>query len=304
MKNLNILISFVLVLFLSHTINAQCWIDESINIVFKSELPDNRCTYDIHTCALKLPASATLIEFEITSGDDYYYQSLACPGNTGDGEIVTFHDIEFDCEALIDITMTVTKPGPDCVDQLCDIPLPKSILPVVLENFEVSIAGDDVILKWNTLEESNNAGFDIERSSNGKEYYYLGTIKSNEKDAFFKEYTFVDEQPLNSWNYYQLRQFDFDGNFEYFGPEVINYKSATKGKLLAWPNPTNYTIKVEIEATEYPVKLYLTDIVGRALNEYSFNDGGVFDIPLVDFAPGGYLLRLEDATLVIIKTRD
>ena len=82
------------------------------------------------------------------------------------------------------------------------------VLPIELTQFDVqNTEGSKNHLTWRTASEKDNSHFDIERSTDGNNFYNIGQVKGNNKPS---SYQFVDNQPFAT-SYYRLRQIDFDG---------------------------------------------------------------------------------------------
>lgn len=110
-------------------------------------------------------------------------------------------------------------------------------LPVNLTGFSAEVNGDKVELKWNTASETNNSHFDIERSSDAKEFGKIGIVKSKGDSKSNVDYYFMDEMPFQGLNYYRLRQVDYDGKFEYSKIRSVNLKEDFR--VVVYPNPTS-----------------------------------------------------------------
>lgn len=92
-------------------------------------------------------------------------------------------------------------------------------LPVELISFTDSVISHTVILKWRTVTEVNNYGFDIERSSSappvsGKTYTKVGSVMGHGTSNISHDYSY-QENPNRSSCYYRLKQIDNNGNFKY-----------------------------------------------------------------------------------------
>jgi hypothetical protein len=110
-------------------------------------------------------------------------------------------------------------------------------------------------LTWETANEVNNKGFEIEASpdpSKGGEWRTIGFVAAKGKDS---NYEFTDKAPL--WGvgglYYRLRQIDNDGK-ETLSKVISIESKGTKGKLSVYPNPVSTHLTIEViarnEATE------------------------------------------------------
>ncbi len=119
------------------------------------------------------------------------------------------------------------------------------VLPVTLESFEAKISGTTSDLRWATVKEENNIGFDIERSQNGATFKSVGFVpskaeKGNSSDKLL--YTYIDNNPLSGNNFYRLKQTDLDGKTSYSSVKVLNF--AKSGAIGFYPNPAHNTVTV------------------------------------------------------------
>lgn len=112
------------------------------------------------------------------------------------------------------------------------------ILPIELIKFELSLHKDYVNITWVTSNEINNAEFVIEKSYDGINFVEIEKIKGAGNSQDIIEYKTKDYSPANGINYYRLKQIDFDGKFETFKIEVIEYNT-TNFELSLYPNPSN-----------------------------------------------------------------
>ncbi|MEO6695733.1 MAG: T9SS type A sorting domain-containing protein [Ignavibacteria bacterium] len=144
-----------------------------------------------------------------------------------------------------------------------------ALLPVELTSFTSAISGGNVTLNWATASETNNSGFDIERSKSNQSWSKIATLTGNGTTILPSNYSFVDRN-LNSGNYnYRLKQIDFNGNFEYFNLSnevVIGIPS--KFKLSQnYPNPFNPSTKINYDIPfDGKVSIVLFDVSGRELH--------------------------------------
>ncbi|WP_345164064.1 T9SS type A sorting domain-containing protein [Nibribacter koreensis] len=159
------------------------------------------------------------------------------------------------------------KTGAYIIKTLAVAPYPNP-LPVELVNFIGLARSGSVELSWSTATEINNDQFEVERSSNGKDFYKISTVKGAGNSSLLRQYKFLDTAPLAGVAYYRLKQVDFDQAFEY--SKVISVKSALSAKSLEpsiYPNPVteNYlTVRLKnYTSTQGPVLFKLTDLNGK-----------------------------------------
>jgi len=141
-------------------------------------------------------------------------------------------------------------------------------LPVKLVYFKSNCNLSKV--NWLTATEINNDYFVLEGSNNGLVWSNIGKIigGGNVSVETYYEYD-VSESP---WNYYRLKQVDYDGAFEY--SNIItgcNSSKITEIKLFPNPNDGRFLITHD---SEYTFEIY--DILGKMVwnnisNEINFD---------------------------------
>ena len=143
-------------------------------------------------------------------------------------------------------------------------------MPVELSSFTANVISRDVKLNWTTATETNNAGFEIQksevRSQKSDEWTKVGYINGNGTKTTPTNYTFEDKK-LNTGKYhYRLKQIDYNGNFEYHNLNgIIEIGVPNKFDISQnYPNPFNPTTKIDFNLpydSKVTIKLY--DISGR-----------------------------------------
>jgi Domain of unknown function (DUF5122) beta-propeller len=116
------------------------------------------------------------------------------------------------------------------------------VLPVELLSFSGKNTEGGNHLTWETANEVNNKGFQVERQqATGDSWETLGFVAAKGKSA---NYTFTDDYRLSSVAYYRLRQIDNEGKETL--SKVIAITQTGKGKgLVVYPNPVSNVLTVE-----------------------------------------------------------
>lgn len=126
---------------------------------------------------------------------------------------------------------TVNGNGNSSGDQVVStsLTITESTLPITWLYFIGNHHQGNVELEWATANETNNAFFTIEKSSDGNSYSSLADrIPSNGNLA---TYSFVDKAPYDGQTFYRIMQTDVDGSTHYYktiqvkttSPEFHNY---------------------------------------------------------------------------------
>lgn len=152
-----------------------------------------------------------------------------------------------------------------------------SALPVTLAYFKGHKNENAVLLEWATSAEFSNSGFEIQRSTDARNWEKLGFVTSageGDRSGTPLSYRFTDHNPLDGNNYYRLKQTDLNGEFEYSPVIVMNFRLNIN--LSVFPNPVltgELTLdapgKVVEEAKVYNltgVRMNVSMLEGRRLN--------------------------------------
>ncbi|KHJ38717.1 development-specific protein S [Pedobacter glucosidilyticus] len=144
------------------------------------------------------------------------------------------------------------------------------VLPATLNKFEVKNLGDMNALSWSTLAEPNHSHFDVLRYDDFKRETFLKRIERDNRPEGNKEYFYLDKQPLKGYNYYFLKQVDFDGKFKLYGPKSTENTLQKIDRLSIYVNSDNLIIKINASShLNKQATLALFDIGGKRLYEES-----------------------------------
>jgi len=169
-------------------------------------------------------------------------------------------------------------------------------LPIELISFTATAKSKTVQLDWRTASELNNAFFEIERSSNGREFENIGKVAGAGTSLVALDYQYLDESPLNGWNYYRLRQVDFDGQFSYSPVQAVQMGKVGEVRLLVFPNPTNNELNLKTDRLlQAGDRIEIYDYTGRQVLRVSASDAVSGPIAVSQLPAGTYLVRLRTA---------
>lgn len=137
--------------------------------------------------------------------------------------------------------------------------------PVELINFKAVASDRQVSLCWETASESNNLGFEVQRSADRINFFKIGFVKGKGTDAAPKTYQFTDQNLIVGNYFYRLKQIDYDGSVNYSNVVSINIAPPKSNRLYPnYPNPFNPETKITYELAETGwVDLSIYDILGN-----------------------------------------
>jgi hypothetical protein len=172
-------------------------------------------------------------------------------------------------------------------------------LPVELTSFSAAAIGLMVNLNWDTATETNNFGFEVERSSIKNEWEKIGFVNGSGNSNSPKNYSFVDSKVSTGKYSYRLKQLDNDGQFEYSNTVEVDLNGANKFELSQnYPNPFNPTTTIKFSLPEAGnVKLTLFNILGQEVktlvNESKESGVHTINFDATELNSGIYIYKLE-----------
>ena len=167
-----------------------------------------------------------------------------------------------------------------------------SPLPVELLSFKGSIENGGIALEWSTASEINNSHFILSRFGEDGISKEIATVAGEGNSSSVVNYEWLDSEPLDGLNYYQLTQVDFDGTATDEGTVVVLWKVGSGLAVLAqsWGQDGLYLLT---QSRSERLFLEIFDMNGRLLHQSHLSSGQ----SVTRYTPvhsGIYLARLTD----------
>ncbi len=182
-----------------------------------------------------------------------------------------------------------------------------SVIPVELSDFYSTVSNGKVTLTWKTATETNNRGFEIQRSLNKNDWNIIGYVEGKGTSTEPNEYSYVDQPGLNGTYYYRLKQFDFSGKFEYSKTIEVDLRIINDFVLEQnYPNPFNPSTTIGYELPrESDVTIKVYDILGKEITTLVNNrqQAGVHEVKFdgSELGSGMYIYRMSVDNNTITK---
>jgi len=137
-------------------------------------------------------------------------------------------------------------------------------LPITLLSFNARPEQSLVKVNWATATEINSDYFSVERSSDGEDYRVIKTAQAAGNSYSNKYYSIEDNEPINGWSYYRLKETDFDGAITYSAPVAVYFDTVNDQFKIVSAHILNDEIIVTLlsAANEY-YRLDFYDCIGR-----------------------------------------
>lgn len=145
----------------------------------------------------------------------------------------------------------------------CSSFLPPSTtpLPVTLTSFTVTKEENQVALNWETTLETNSDRFEIQHSTDAKQWGLIGTIASKGESEELARYQFVHDSPVNGVNYYRLKMIDLDGTYAFSRVRDVAVNGAAA--LTVYPNPVVNQATIATQDWNNVKEIYLINATGK-----------------------------------------
>lgn len=166
-------------------------------------------------------------------------------------------------------------------------------LPVSLVHFSAQAVDQEVQLNWQTVSETNNAFFTIERSTDSQHFEEVLRVEGAGNSETLLDYTAYDKEPYTGVSYYRLKQTDLDGRFSY--TKMIGVRILEGNELHLFPNPTSgiVFIKVNCELTE-PLVIEVRNTLGELIfmtEKKPNNSSCIHQVDLSGLEKGLYFIK-------------
>ena len=163
-------------------------------------------------------------------------------------------------------------------------------LPVTLLEFTAKKEGSAASLNWSTTYESNSDYFNVEHSSNAKDWNTLSKITSANQSGVLKNYGFSHGAPAAGANYYRLKMVDKDQSYAYSKIRALYFEQSYQVEL--YPNPAIEKVRINMDHWENIAAVKLLNAQGNTLFE-THKKPLVKEINMKDFPAGLYVVQLQ-----------
>ncbi len=226
-----------------------------------------------------------------TNSELYYNNVLVVPGLTIPNFDPTKLQVKFTTATLgatttqfeyayVDLSRTA-DPTPAVYELKWESPM-----PVTLVSFEVARDESAVLVSWATTSETNSSHFEIERSTDARNWEAIGKVEAAESSNKRMSYEYTDHQAPFGTLYYRLKMVDLDETYAY---SKIRSLSIGHAKLAIYPNPV--ADKLHIDDANLSRLSKVTIYSKGGIVVYS-KEGPVSQIDLSGLQKGPYIVTL------------
>ncbi|MBL0189823.1 MAG: T9SS type A sorting domain-containing protein [Saprospiraceae bacterium] len=179
-------------------------------------------------------------------------------------------------------------------DQGC-VPLAATLIfPLELIGFNVKVVSkNEASLTWQTANEVELDGFEIQRSYDGILFETIGFREARGIPLNKTNYVFSDKIPLKTIQYYRLKMKDLNGSFTYSPIKILSVNIGESVKIF----PTLVDDKINLsfdQNTSNEVSILVIDIMGKIISRHEIPfDTRQAEIDAVSLAKGMYFIQVQ-----------
>ncbi|HVZ96348.1 MAG TPA: serine hydrolase [Chitinophagaceae bacterium] len=169
-------------------------------------------------------------------------------------------------------------------------------LPINLSYFKAIKLGDSKAeLDWQTEQEVNSDHFEIEKSTDAKDFAAIGNIQAKGNTQTKSQYSFIDNAPANAVNYYRLKEFDKDGNLSYSKIVTLDFSVTRQDFRIITFEGKNYFIVSKNPGVDFNrAVIIMRDATGQILVKQPLTNEASQTIQIPALAKGIYFATVYD----------
>jgi hypothetical protein len=169
------------------------------------------------------------------------------------------------------------------------------ILPIELISFNATWQqkGKTARLDFKTDKESGICCFDIEKSSDGFNFYSIGTLPAKNVSGI-QSYSFIDANATSKNQFYRIKIKGIAGQVDYSNMQHLQNDKATE--ILVFPNPTTDILQLQLNKAYDKMNVLVINSIGQVVKQLTVSASNkTITIPVQNLAAGKYWLHLQSA---------
>ncbi|MCE7040022.1 T9SS type A sorting domain-containing protein [Dyadobacter sp. CY312] len=173
-----------------------------------------------------------------------------------------------------------------------------SSLPVRLVEFNGKTQELNALLQWEIADASNFSHFDLERSTDAKQFQFVSKVDFSAKENKYEYNDLKASNFVNSQNqiYYRLKMLDLDGSFAY--SKIVSLKFNDSAQKFAYPNPFVNEVSISVKnQNDQKAEIQFIDSKGSVVFDRNVivTDNKI-DLTDLNIPAGAYVIRITSGS--------
>lgn len=169
-----------------------------------------------------------------------------------------------------------------------------SILPEDISNFTVSkLASGNLQLSWNAPNDNINNRYEIEKSSDGKNYASIKTITSKPASANYYEVNYMPAKDDKDILFFRIKQYEADGSFKYSVVKSVQLANVS-ATMKVYPTLTRNNVNIYFpNALKSDYLVSIISLTGQVMQQSAFSRTNLIRFHLnSNLKPGLYIISV------------
>jgi len=166
-------------------------------------------------------------------------------------------------------------------------------LPIELISFNAAWLqkGKTAKLDFKTDKESGVCCFDIEKSSDGFNFYAIGTLPAKNIPGI-QSYSFIDDNANSKNQFYRIKIKGMAAQVDYSNVQQLQHDKAIE--ILVFPNPTTDVLQLQLNKAYNKMNVQVFNASGQLVKQVTVPASSqTISIPVQHLAPGKYWMHLQ-----------
>lgn len=164
-------------------------------------------------------------------------------------------------------------------------------LPVTFTKWEAVKQGENALLTWETAEEVNNHGFEVEHSMNGIDFESVGFVAATSTPTITNQYQFTHQAAGFGTHYYRLKQVDNDGKYTYTSIKSVKFDGKGISGVKISDGKLNFNASTNANES---ISVRVLDANGRLVKTLTLKGGNQqVNLEMNDLASGIYFIHIQ-----------
>ncbi len=166
-------------------------------------------------------------------------------------------------------------------------------LPIDLISFDAKLRNESVMIFWQTASELNNDYMVVEHSMNGDDFEEVGRVAGAGTSNDLNNYELEHKNPKTGFNYYRLRQVDFDGKMEY--SKIVQVKlNFQDAPIRVYPTVVENELTIDFSNLDLEkINIQVLNMSGQVLKNIENESNINVLLQMSQLNSGMYLIRIS-----------
>ena len=173
------------------------------------------------------------------------------------------------------------------------------ILPLNLLSFDGRSDASAISLSWKTSQEINHAYFDVEKSTDGRNFRAITRVGAQGGFSYLPfDYTYRDASPVRGANFYRLKMVGIDGDVKYSNVAKVMFGAGGRAFWIS-PNPASNEVIV-FSASNTFTQVVISNMAGAVILQTRLTAENQ-KVDLRQIPAGQYTIRLIGAAETVTE---